>query len=275
VLDGQCYECHQSHGGKMEKLLPTAADDPQLCSKCHAELMKTEGERSIHPFFKAGKCLRCHNVHASNVAGMLESKQGFLCYSCHGTDPGKEIKEPASKHAPVVEGRCSQCHNPHKAKLVRLLLADYPDLCLACHSDLKNKMFPEKAAASAQVNAPVASVAAGQGSAPAAGAAQEAPAEKARIYLHAPSDLKNCNLCHQPHFAEEPALASKPIQQLCADCHDYQKDPFKVAHINISADQMNCSKCHDSHASTDPKLFRAQIHKPFAERKCKDCHIVE
>jgi hypothetical protein len=70
-------------------------------------------------------------------------------------------------------------------------------------------------------------------------------------------------------------LILKPIQQLCADCHDYQKESFKVAHINIAGNQMDCSKCHDAHTSTDPKLFKAEIHKPFAERKCKDCHIIE
>jgi predicted CXXCH cytochrome family protein len=263
VLDGNCYECHRSHGGKMQKLLPVAADDPKLCSKCHAELMQPVQGGSNHQFFKEGKCLRCHDVHASNVPGMITTRQGFLCNSCHGTDPGREITAPKSKHTPVVEGQCTRCHSPHKANLGRLLLADYPDLCLACHVELKKKMAPGDAGAAGRVKAPVPD------------AAAETLEDGTRIYLHSPPDLKRCNLCHQPHYAAEPALASKPIQQLCADCHDYQKRSFQVAHIDIAGNLMDCSRCHDAHASTDPKLFKADIHQPFAERKCKDCHITE
>jgi predicted CXXCH cytochrome family protein len=142
------------------------------------------------------------------------------------------------------------------------MLANYPDLCLTCHSDLKAKMYPP------------AEDGAGAGGT-SAGGADTAKAALAKIYVHAPTDLKNCNICHKPHFAAEPALMTKPIQPLCADCHDYQKPSFQQAHINIDAAMMDCSRCHDSHTSTDPKFFKARVHKPFADKNCKDCHITE
>jgi predicted CXXCH cytochrome family protein len=67
----------------------------------------------------------------------------------------------------------------------------------------------------------------------------------------------------------------KPIQPLCGKCHDYKAPSFREAHLNIEAGVMDCRKCHDSHTSTDPKFFKAEMHKPFADKRCKDCHIIE
>ncbi|MGW8300486.1 MAG: cytochrome c3 family protein [Desulfobacterales bacterium] len=225
--------------------------------------MKEAVGGSNHEYFKNGKCLKCHNPHGSDFGGMIVAKQGFLCYSCHGTDPREEIKEVVSKHDPVVAGECSRCHSPHKANLKDLLLADYPDLCLTCHSDLKARMNPDLNAATAE---------SGINAVP--GEKKEAPAA-VKIYVHAPSDLRNCRICHLPHFADQRALMVQPIQPLCGKCHDYKTPSFKTAHLNIDVNLMDCSKCHDAHTSTDPKFFKATVHKPFADRTCKDCHIVE
>ena len=67
----------------------------------------------------------------------------------------------------------------------------------------------------------------------------------------------------------------KPIQPLCGKCHDYKTNSFQTAHLGIDAGLMDCSKCHDAHTSTDPKFFKAVIHKPFADKTCKDCHIID
>jgi len=192
---------------------------------------------------------------------MLVAKQGFLCFSCHGTDPGKEVKNIKSSHTPVIDGECTKCHNPHKAKLENLLLAVYPDLCLVCHKDLEAKMYPQETA--------VPAAATGEDS------KTSTTAQDTKIYVHSPSELKNCQLCHRPHFSEELALINKPIQTLCGSCHDYKKDTFGKAHLNIDAQLMDCRKCHVPHTANNPKFFRKYIHKPFAEKVCKDCHIVE
>jgi len=261
VVDGKCNTCHRSHGAANKNLLAADRDDPKLCVGCHADLMKPAEGGSNHEFFKNGRCLKCHEVHGGNIAGMIVSKQGFLCYSCHGTDPGKEVKNIKSSHDPVVEGECTKCHSPHKANLDDLLLADYPDLCLTCHTDLKARMYPK-------TNNDT------QGNDTQSSNAKTGEAAAAKIYVHAPSDLKNCQICHKPHFSAELDLIVKPIQPLCGKCHDYKTTSFREAHLNIDAGVMDCRKCHDSHTSTDPKFFKATMHKPFKDRTCKDCHII-
>jgi predicted CXXCH cytochrome family protein len=96
-----------------------------------------------------------------------------------------------------------------------------------------------------------------------------------QVYVHALSDLERCHTCHQPHFSEERALIVEPIQRLCGKCHDYKEASFAEAHIDISAAVMDCRNCHAPHTSSDPMFFKDELHKPFAARTCKDCHIVE
>jgi predicted CXXCH cytochrome family protein len=106
------------------------------------------------------------------------------------------------------------------------------------------------------------------------------PGDKAKsadtkIFVHALSDLEKCQTCHKPHFSAELALIVEPIRPLCGKCHDYKETSFGEAHINIGARDMDCRNCHAPHTSNDPKFFRAELHKPFADRACKDCHLVE
>jgi predicted CXXCH cytochrome family protein len=190
---------------------------------------------------------------------MLSAKQGFLCYSCHGADTDKESKDIRSKHSPVVSGECTACHSPHKSNLEALLLSVYPDLCLSCHKELKAKMYGKEADSSA-------TIADGSGVIPVE--------EKAPIYVHALSDLEKCQTCHEPHFSAEMNLIVEPIQPLCGRCHAYNEASFNAAHIHISADSMDCRNCHASHTSKSPKFFKDEIHKPFSEGSCKDCHVV-
>jgi predicted CXXCH cytochrome family protein len=219
---------------------------------------------STHEYFQKGKCLRCHDVHGSNFTGMIITKQGFLCHSCHGTDPADKIENIKSSHSPVVNGECTKCHSPHKANLDSLLLAGYPDVCLNCHTDLKAKMYKEEKELQT-----VRGDVSGEDSEKSVGA--ETPV----IYVHALSDLEKCQTCHKPHFSEELALIVKPIQPLCGKCHDYKESSFNNAHLNISANMMDCRNCHAPHISQHPKFFKDEVHKPFAEKACKDCHIVE
>jgi predicted CXXCH cytochrome family protein len=78
-----------------------------------------------------------------------------------------------------------------------------------------------------------------------------------------------------PHFSKEAALNTQPLLALCGECHDLKGSPFAKAHINIKAADMDCRSCHDPHASKDPKLFKDNVHPPFAARSCDDCHIGE
>jgi predicted CXXCH cytochrome family protein len=263
VRNGQCNACHRPHGGEYDNLLTRSSNDSEMCMACHAEFMQPMDKGSVHPVYNKGKCLTCHDVHGSNIPGMILKKQGFLCYSCHGTGPGTSVENTQSNHAPVVEGQCSACHSPHKAALGDLLLANYPDLCLACHTDLKNDLYPaESKDASTAITATNASQ---KGS---------SEAEGKKIYIHAEAETTNCALCHRPHFAQEQALINKPIQTLCGRCHDYQADGFADAHLGIDPAVMDCRKCHRPHTADNPLFFKSAVHPPFADKSCKDCHLV-
>jgi predicted CXXCH cytochrome family protein len=163
----------------------------------------------------------------------------------------------------VVSGECTSCHSPHKANLDSLLLAGYPDLCLSCHTDLKDKMYKSESLP------PIPASVSGEES-------DKTPQGKpSEIYVHALSDLEKCQTCHKPHFSAESALLVEPIQPLCAKCHDYRVPSFGKAHLEIAAGEMDCRNCHAPHTSKDPKFFKADVHKPFADRACIDCHLVE
>jgi predicted CXXCH cytochrome family protein len=160
----------------------------------------------------------------------------------------------------VVAGECTACHSPHKAKLENLLLSVYPDLCLSCHKKLQAKMYGKEEDSSATQ---------------ADGSDESATEKETTIYVHALSDLEKCQTCHKPHFSAESALLVEPIQPLCGKCHDYKETSFNTAHIDINVEVMDCRNCHTPHTSKHPKFFKDELHKPFADQTCKDCHIVE
>jgi len=114
-----------------------------------------------------------------------------------------------------------------------------------------------------------------QSATPGGGSVKTEEDEASEVHVHSLSDLEKCQTCHKPHFSAELALIVEPIQPLCGKCHDYKEISFNNAHINISSVAMDCRNCHAPHTSKDPKFFKAELHKPFAERTCKDCHVVE
>jgi hypothetical protein len=67
---------------------------------------------------------------------------------------------------------------------------------------------------------------------------------------------------------------SSPQAKLCGECHDTKAAAFSAAHLGIDPAVMDCVSCHDPHASKDPKLFKSQVHAPFAGRSCEECHVV-
>ncbi len=96
-----------------------------------------------------------------------------------------------------------------------------------------------------------------------------------KMYVHAPSDLRDCKICHKPHYSAERGLINKPVNELCGGCHDFKKTSFQKSHLNIDPAVMDCMKCHDPHTSEDPMFFEDVIHPLFKARSCGDCHVTE
>ncbi len=91
---------------------------------------------------------------------------------------------------------------------------------------------------------------------------------------------KDCYLCHMPHHKDEKVLLNKPLQELCASCHQERigkgehkvgiKPVFAVEGLPLDAEgKMTCITCHDPHgAAGHEKLMRA----PSFSDLCKKCH---
>jgi predicted CXXCH cytochrome family protein len=166
---------------------------------------------------------------------MISGAQTKVCFASHG-ELEDGLKGSKSRHKPVEGGDCTKCHNPHRAKLGKLLLVQGPDLCLQCHTDLKGKMTGTN--------------------------------------VHPPA-ARDCLRCHVPHFSKEASLEAEPLPRLCLSCHDGKKASFSKAHLAIDPNEMHCTTCHAPHASKDPKLFQENVHAPFADRSCGECHLTD
>lgn len=150
-----CIDCHSPHSltsganiAASNTLVTTAnaekpgfstirmlrANDPQLCTGCHAEVKPQFSAPFHHKVLEgAMRCSDCHNPH-----GGFEAKQTRLatgadaaCVKCHVDKQGPFTYE----HAPVKTEGCSACHTPHGSANPRLLrYSAVNQLCLTCHS---------------------------------------------------------------------------------------------------------------------------------------------
>jgi len=79
----QCTDCHNPHGGFIERQLRTdAAGDMPICTKCHTE---TQGPFVYeHQPVRLEGCTFCHTPHGSTNARLLRvSNVNVLCLQCH------------------------------------------------------------------------------------------------------------------------------------------------------------------------------------------------
>ena len=106
-------------------------------------------------------------------------------------------------------------------------------------------------------------------------------------WVHGPTALGECSLCHSSHKSQFPALLTKAQRELCLRCHvepGLLELPFHKA-----AGDKDCSACHDPHMAgnrlllVDSGSFRRRkiernsgsVHAPWKDRKCDACHVPE
>jgi predicted CXXCH cytochrome family protein len=137
VRRGQCLACHDPHGGQTDTLL-RRRDDRTLCLSCHVDQGDTlsRSDYHVHPPFKEGSCLECHNAHESPRDALLAKAPGELCSGCH------DAADPAmtAPHRGLIDSGtdCTACHDGHATADENLLLADQHEPfidrnCAACH----------------------------------------------------------------------------------------------------------------------------------------------
>jgi predicted CXXCH cytochrome family protein len=83
----------------------------------------------------------------------------------------------------------------------------------------------------------------------------------------------DCLACHKPHASEFPSLGKAKSPDLCTKCHDLAKPELSQKHLGKVGPTTDCVSCHAPHAAEGQGLFWPNRHKPFAEKKCEECHV--
>lgn len=125
---GACHEAAQGkeHPGDRESM-KLKYDLPALCYTCHEESGFNGGD--VHTPVAKGMCTACHNVHQSELKGLLISDRPDLCFKCH-----EKTKFTKKYNHPVALNACgSRCHNAHASKNPFLLSGPVNDVCTGCH----------------------------------------------------------------------------------------------------------------------------------------------
>ncbi len=109
----QCSDCHNEHGGMLEKQLRTSAAQDQVCFKCHTE--KRGPFVYEHLPVKTEGCTSCHTPHGSTNPRLLRVAQvNQLCLQCHTLSmnniPSQPPAGPAHNQAQKYQA-CTMCHS--------------------------------------------------------------------------------------------------------------------------------------------------------------------
>ncbi len=276
IESGGCATCHQPpHAGTAVKLLLKPAS--QLCFDCHDK--PTE---ATHAAVRQGKCFVCHDPHSGE--GPLLRQAKLSCVRCHSPE---SLVPRKVRHAPVTEGRCTSCHFGHKSKEKALLVEAPGALCLKCH----DKKSPESPAAAA-VGGPFRLDLAKANVHPALDGGCDAchvtthSGDQKRLLTKAPPELcydchdrkdatpfvhtavkqGQCTVCHDPHTADQPALARDSGAALCFRCHADDLTGRNSTHA--PAAQGKCLACHDPHGSAN----KGNLRQGSGDAVCLSCH---
>ncbi|MCK9294766.1 MAG: hypothetical protein M0P70_06745 [Desulfobulbaceae bacterium] len=204
----------------------------KICLNCHDGFEEILKNPFVHTPVKTGDCAGCHNPHASSHGKFLDADPKNICVGCH-TNVFPD--KPVSTHQVAAEGKCVNCHDPHAAKYKFNLLKEGVALCSECHKALGERIAAVK-------------------------------------FKHAPVE-KGCANCHEPHAsAAAGKLLKSNVPALCLKCHDPAKGNFQKQHMDFPVADTRCTACHNPHGSNQRGLLYDNVHNPFANKKCNQCH---
>jgi predicted CXXCH cytochrome family protein len=252
VKNGQCQDCHLSHGIVGKLLL--IEEGNKLCFTCHKkEEFNLDKKTGVHTALKSGKCSVCHNPHASDSANLLADEGNAICFNCHKED--KYQKKVI--HGVIDEDGCRSCHNPHYSEQPNLLTIAPDKLCLSCHDSEDSSFekahgdYPVTKAACTTCHNPHSS-------------------ENANLLkgsLHSPVAEAECDSCHIDASGKEPFGLSASAEELCLGCHDAadMQGDAEVQHEPFNSG--DCLSCHDPHTSDYNMLLVSE-----GNGLCFNCH---
>jgi predicted CXXCH cytochrome family protein len=284
MFDKICTKCHNPHSSNIKNLLRDVRKG--ICTKCH-EAFSGEKEgveyKSIHKPVVQGKCYLCHNIHSGkNKMYLIEEDAKTTCLNCHGekvaTGHGKKLAD------------CTECHSPHISDKEGLFTDKGIQKCLSCHKELNfKKDVPQKSQCQlchsphSNLNVRIAKASCIN--------CHEAEKLKPKHTDITPS-YDECSKCHQLHGPGGKGLLKKNTHPLkpfkekrCKACHqdkdlntarnacyECHKDIYEEKHPQTIITPGVCIQCHKIHGGAGEKMIPEVQHKPFAERKCSECH---
>jgi len=154
ATERSCTKCHRdakagvAHDGPGNPPLAKLDDSPKRCLTCHDEA--EFAGKFTHAPVAEGKCLGCHDPHASDYPGLLKAKPATLCLDCHESvkkgphmvsgfsrrghplgDGDTQAEDPLRPGNPFY---CVACHEPHRSEFRSLLRWDPAQMtCQKCH----------------------------------------------------------------------------------------------------------------------------------------------
>lgn len=242
----------------------------ELCWTCHGSMGAKLSDPYQHQPFQAGRCMNCHNPHASEHRALLNQDADQLCFTCHPI--GRELAR-RQPHAPVKSGHCIDCHDPHASEHRGVLVAGQRELCFRCHPSvaMKDGMAVQH---EPFMNDNCTGCHEPHGSDYLPLLISDQPGlcydchpgvanEFAQPSAHPVELDMECGNCHDPHAAPYSGLITARNNEFCYGCHDTIKASFtKSEH----SDRL-CIRCHTPHGSAySPMLLRKN------PDLCLECH---
>jgi predicted CXXCH cytochrome family protein len=272
-----CEACHLRHGKLPVKTLKER-EEIKLCYLCHSQMAQNMDKMAhVHTALKQGRCLPCHNPHASDNKYLLKKTGNELCFTCH-----KEASFiRAKRHKPLSDG-CQTCHAPHGSQHKDNLIKGEVELCQSCHNFTApsfrkgHKDYPVERAGCTECHT----------------AHSSTNDRLLRESIHTPLKLVQCASCHKPPTDPKPFSVIAPDGKLCYSCHKKEESAFKTAFRHRPLEEGKCLSCHSPHATDYPEvtlmgknelcischadmsglLKVSNLHAPIKDKGCTACH---
>ncbi len=283
--EGDCGACHavatMTDPPRLSKDL--WADVPEVCLSCHALEMEGDQLRPVqHKPFAEGKCIDCHDPHATDIPTLLRAGQPALCVSCH--------EEDGITQAPHVRdnpNNCLACHLPHSSFAEKLFPKPIARMCMDCHKNIvrapdkperHDKVAIEKACVACHDphEGTVLDVARGQRCRDCH--SEDIGLTTAAVSVHNGVREGRCKNCHA--FHDRPELAAIPQKEFvlrqsppdaCLTCHsdirNELRQPFIHKPLKEPKTEGVCDACHNTHTAPAPSLLAAPV-----PALCQECH---
>ncbi len=152
---------------------------PELCYQCHGQTKQSLSKAHVHAPFRQGKCISCHNSHATKNKGLLHEAANQQCLGCHESIGA--LMKKASVHGALKKGACTDCHHPHASSNRALLVTEERNVCWKCHEPLREKLK--------------------------------------NTVVHAPFRDGKCSSCHNPHASAQDYQLLSDSNRMCKTCH--------------------------------------------------------